>query len=80
MTKLMPLLDKIEHRKLTREELQRLMNEAESSETKFLKELTIEPFCFFNDYSLIQDGLVIDDRPIYIAALMQDSEGNLFGY
>lgn len=70
-------LKNIEHRLLTKEELGRLIIEAEPSETKFLRELTIEPSRFFKDYSLIQDGLVIDGRPIYIAALIRSNDGKI---
>lgn len=62
----------IEHRQLTKEELQRLIKEAELSETKFLRDLNMDIHEFFRLNSLIQDGLVINHRPIYIAALIKD--------
>lgn len=70
-------LNNIEHRILREDELDRLIEEAELSETKFLRVLSIDPFIFFRDYSLIQDGLVIEGRPIYIAALIKNSEGRI---
>jgi hypothetical protein len=65
----------IEHRILTKSELDRLIVEAEPSETKFLRDLNLDIFDFFKNNSLIQDGLVIDGRPIYIIALMKDENG-----
>ena len=65
---------KIEQRILTEDEINRLVKESEPSETKFLRDLNVNIFNFFKDYSLIQDGLVIDDRPIYIAAVIKDDE------
>ena len=70
-------LNNIEHRILTKEELDILIKEAEPSETKFLRDLTIAPYDFFKEYSLIQDGLVIEGRPIYIAALVRSDDGKV---
>lgn len=64
---------KIEHRILNREELDILLKESDASETAFLSKLSIEPFDLFNKYSLIQDGMLIDKRPIYIAALIENN-------
>ena len=64
-------IDKVEHRVLTRDELDRLVKEAEPSETEFLRRLNTDIYKFFRYSSLIQDGLVINDRPIYIAALIE---------
>ena len=62
----------IEHRKLSKDELDILINEAVESETKFLRDLHMDIYDFFKLNSFVQDGLVIDSRPIYIAALIKD--------
>jgi len=67
-------IDNIEHRKLTKKELDRLIIEAEPSETKFLRDLKLDIYNFFKNSSVIEDGLVIDGRPIYIAALVKNDE------
>jgi len=67
----------IEHRKLTRDELNILINEAVYSETKFLKDLNVDIYNFFRDNSIIQDGLVVDKRPIYISALIRNKNGRI---
>lgn len=64
-------IDKIEHRILNREELEILIKEADPSETKFLRDMNTDIYKFFKYSSLIQDGLVINGRPIYIAALIR---------
>lgn len=70
-------LENIEHRKLTKEEVERLIQEAEPSETKFLRDAGVDVYNFFYDHSLIQDGLVINNRPIYIAALIRSSDDKI---
>ncbi len=64
----------IEIRKLMREELYRLLNESPESETKFLRALQIDPYNFFEEKSLMINGLIINGRPIYIAAVMLSRE------
>lgn len=64
-------LKNIEHRILTEPELRRLIEEAEPTETEFLRKLNTDIYNFFKYSSIIQDGLVIDGRPIYIAALIK---------
>ena len=68
---------KIEHRILTREEVDRLIKESVPSETKFLRDLETDIYDFFYKYSLIQDGILVDGRPIYIAVLIKSTDGNM---
>lgn len=70
-------LKSIERRCLTEDELTRLIAEAEPSETKFLRDSGVDAYDFFKNYSTIEDGLVVNGRPIYIAALMKDDKGTL---
>lgn len=63
-----------EIRPLMREELLRLLKEAPDSETKFLRESGRDSYEFFQDNSIVIQGLIIDGRPIYIAAIMQGKE------
>ncbi len=65
----------IETRNLTKEEFERLMNEAAESETRFIKESGMDAYEFFNSGNLIQ-GLIIDGRPIYIAMVRKGESGN----
>lgn len=64
----------IEIRPLMREELYRLLNEAPEHETKFIRQLGVDPYDFFQGKAIVTQGLVIDGRPIYIAAVMQNKE------
>lgn len=61
-----------------RHELNRLLREAPISETKFLRELTVNngiyPYDFFQSKALENKGLIINDRPIYIACLIKDNQ------
>ena len=68
---------KIEHRILTREEVDRLIKESVPSETKFLRDLETDIYDFFYKYSIIQDGILVDGRPIYIAALINGGDGSI---
>lgn len=65
----------IEIRNLMREELLRLLKEAPEHETKFLREMEEKTgekcYDFFKRKSIVMQGLIIDGRPIYIAAIMQ---------
>lgn len=65
---------KKEIRPLLRDELERLIKEAPIEETKFLKESGRDPYEFFNNQSEIVNGLIIDGRPIYIAAVMLNKD------
>ena len=65
----------IEHRKLTEDEVNRLISEAEESETRFLRDLDTNIYEFINNCSLVNDGLVVNGRPIYLAALIKDING-----
>lgn len=56
-----------------RDELYRLLNEAPKSETEFIRNINEDPYVFFNRSKALQ-GLIIDGRPIYIAAVMLNSE------
>lgn len=60
-----------EIRPLMREELYRLLKEAPDSETKFIRESGEDIFDFFEDKSIVIQGLIVDGRPLYIAAIMQ---------
>lgn len=64
-----------EIRPLLKEELNRLIQEAPDSETKFLKESGYDIYDFLNNKSEIVNGLIIDGRPIYIAAVILNKEG-----
>lgn len=64
-----------EIRPLLREELLRLLNEAPDHETKFIKESGMDAYKFFKEEALVTNGLIIDGRPLYIAAIMQNKEG-----
>lgn len=66
-------------RNLTKEELYTLIEEASDTETYFIKESKLEPYSFFNE-GLAVEGLVIDNRPIYIAMIRKaiDGERNIF--
>lgn len=68
----------IETRKLMRNELDRLLNEAPLSETKFLRELTINtgisPYDFFESKSIECKALLINGRPLYIAVIVKDKD------
>lgn len=57
-----------------REELNRLLNESPESETRFIRNLGIDAYDFLNEKSLAIQGLIIDGRPIYIAAILQGKE------
>lgn len=67
----------IVHRELTKDEVDRLINEAVPSETKFLRDLNRDIYSFFKNNSLVQDGILVDGRPIYIAALIRSYDGRL---
>lgn len=56
-----------------REELLRLLKEAPDHETKFLRDSGVDGYDFFNTNSLVMQGLIIDGRPIYIAAIMKNN-------
>lgn len=59
-----------ELRPLTREELYRLLDEAPESETRFIRKYGVDIYEFFKDESIVMQGLIIDGRPIYLAAIM----------
>ena len=65
-----------EVRRLNREEVNRLIDEAPFSEVKNLrKELVrqgIDAYDFFDKYGIEHFGLVIDGKPIYIAVLIDN--------
>ncbi len=63
-----------ELRRLTREELLILLREAPEHETKFITNSGLNVYEFFNNNSLVMQGLIIDGRPIYIAAIMKNKE------
>lgn len=64
----------IEIRPLMREELLRLLKEAPEHETKFIRESGIDAYDLFNKQAIVMQGLIIDGRPIYLAAVMQGKE------
>lgn len=63
-----------ELRPLTREEMMRLLKEAPEHETKFIRESGLNAYEFFNNNSIVIQGLIIDGRPIYIAAVIKNKE------
>ena len=67
----------IEHRRLKRNEVNRLIKEAPESETKnlkrYLKGITWDAYDFFDNFGIENDGIVIDGRPIYLAVVTKNS-------
>ncbi len=63
-----------ELRPLNREEMLRLLQEAPDHETKFIRNSGLDAYEFFNNRSIAMQGLIVDGRPIYIAAIMQNKE------
>jgi hypothetical protein len=67
----------IEQRKLTDEELNRLILEAPDSETRNLLScmatMEMTPVDFFEQYALDYFGLVANGRPIYVAILTKNN-------
>lgn len=61
-----------EIRPLMREELYRLIHEAPELEVKFIQGIGEDPFDFFQRKAIVTQGLIIDGRPLYIAAIMQN--------
>ena len=72
----------IEQRRLTKEELNRLIDEAPDTETRNLKRimnnLGLEPFDFFDKHALDHFGLISEGRPIYVAVLVNSKGKNEF--
>lgn len=68
----------IEQRKLTKDELNRLLDEAPETETRNLKHtlshMKVEPYDYFEKNTKENDGIVSDGRPIYFAALSHLNE------
>jgi hypothetical protein len=71
----------IELRKLTKEEINQIIIEAESTETKFLLDFCnkekIHPYDFIDSCSIKNTGLVIDSRPVYFASLIENTLGQI---
>jgi hypothetical protein len=59
----------IELRPLTEKELSEIIQNSADSETRNLKRLVSEPYRFFKDNSLVQEGIIIDKRPVYFWAI-----------
>ena len=72
--------NKIEIRKLTREEAYRLFSESSSAEVdgilRLCSDIDIDPFDFIETFSHEYLGFVEDGRPVYIAAIMKDVDGS----
>jgi hypothetical protein len=67
-----------EIRPLTRKELDTIIDEAQDSETRNLKRLVKEPYDFFQRKAINQEGIVIDQRPIYFGAVTFNQEKERF--
>ena len=71
----------IEQRKLTNDELNRLILEAPDSETRNLfscmAQLEMTPTDFFEQYALDYFGLVANGRPIYVAILTENENNDM---
>ena len=69
----------IEQRRLTKEEIEELIIEAPISETINLQQylLSVEqhPYDFFNNHAIDHFGLLSNGRPIYMAALVPNDDG-----
>ena len=63
---------------LTREEFNQLLKEAPETETRNLlritREFNVDPYDFLIDISLEKEGILINDRPIYLGILSKDKE------
>ena len=69
----------IEQRRLTKEEIEELIIEAPISETinlqQYLLSVKQHPYDFFNNHAIDHFGLLSNGRPIYMAALVPNDEG-----
>ena|SRR3990167_3264691 len=68
----------IEQRRMTEEEINRLIKEAPDSEKCNLLEFLdgeISPYEYFNKFSIDQSGILSKGRPIYFAALVPNCDG-----
>ena len=67
----------IEQRKLTREEVRRVIHEASDEERAWMefiaKEMGCEPYDILTKHSEDWDGLVVDGRPIYFAGIFRNN-------
>ena len=63
----------IEIRFLTRDEFNQLLTEAPDTETKNLLKIP-NPYEFLIENSLEKEGLIIDNKPVYLAVLSKDKE------
>jgi len=61
----------IEIRPLNKSELLKLIDEAQDSETRNLKQIIKEPFEFFQRKAVRQSGIIINGKPIYFGAITQ---------
>jgi hypothetical protein len=68
----------IETRPLTREELSLILKDAPKSETVNLNRLVKNPFEFFKDNSVNQEGIIINGRPIYFWAITFNNKKNRY--
>lgn len=66
-----------EIRNLTRGEFFSLINHADKNETLFLTNKA-DPFDFFKTNAIEQNGLVINKKPIYFGALLQNGKNELW--
>src|SRR3990167_8342705 len=70
---------KIEIRRLTRKEMYQLLNEASNEEIKYISKFSadqdLDPCEFFENFSHEYLGMVEDGRPVYVATLMKDNDG-----
>lgn len=66
-------------RKLNHSEMLQLLDEAPETETRNLKRFlfdnNMDAYEFFNKYGVENDGIVINSRPVYLASLMKNNDG-----
>lgn len=65
-------------RPLTDLEIELLIINAPESETRFLKQINISASMFFGSYSTEQKGILINNLPAYIGAVIYDPKTNIY--
>jgi hypothetical protein len=68
----------IEVRVLTKKELNNIITNAVDTETRNLNKIIDEPYEFFKNKAVRQEGIIINGRPIYFYALTFNKPKNRF--
>ena len=67
-------------KRLTEEELEEILRDAQESETcnlkKYLDDIRMSAYEFFSRYAVENTGLVNEERPLYFAALTKSNDGH----